>query len=264
MSSTKKNLATVLLLAFAVSALAKEPIQTLNWPSDENPIVRFVVNNISRMGSYGKQNSYEIDVTVQNLWSKPISSAEFYVYFYDKNKARIGDGWIDFTNVGPQQTVKVPLHAAVIGTPQSITVAPRTLPAELAPAAPPKQISINIYTVPSGAKLKVDGSDVGTTPVAAKLGVGSHTLTFDKEGYSSGTFPLAISGDQLNGGTVTYELGRSGQDTVELRDGSVLSGDVESMDATQVVIDIGGKAQVFDRNLVKRISLVPRSAPSAQ
>jgi hypothetical protein len=214
------------------------------------------------MGSYGKQNSYEIDVTAQNLWTKTIPSAEFFVYFYDKNKVRIGDGWMDFTNVSPQQTVKIPLHAAVIGTPQTISVAPRSLPAELAPAAPPKEISINIYSVPSGASLRVDGKDLGLTPVAAKLTVGSHTLTFNKEGYSPGTFPLAISADQLAGGTVTYELGRSGHDTVELRDGSVLSGDVESMDATQVVIEIGGKAQNIDRNQVKRISLIPREAPS--
>jgi hypothetical protein len=252
--------AMVALLLSCLSAFAKGPIQTLNWPSDEKPILRFEVDNITRVGSVGKQNSYEIDITVQNLWNKAIPSAEFYVYMYDKNKVRIGDGWIDFTNVGPQQAVKVPLHAAVIGSPQTISVAPRTLPAELGPAAPAKLISINIYSVPSGATLKVDGKEFGTTPVAARLTVGSHTLTFDKEGYTTGTFPLAVSGDQLSGGTVTYELGRSGHDTIELRDGSVLSGDVESMDGTQVVIEIGGKPQTFDRNQVKRISLVPRSS----
>jgi ribosomal protein S1 len=57
---------------------------------------------------------------------------------------------------------------------------------------------------------------------------------------------------------VSYELGASAHDTVELRDGSVLSGDVESVSASEVLVRIGGNIQRFDRNQVKRIGLVPR------
>lgn len=57
-------------------------------------------------------------------------------------------------------------------------------------------------------------------------------------------------------------LGRSNtegnHDTIELRDGSVLSGDVESVSATVVLVRIDGNIQRFDRNQAKRISLVSR------
>jgi hypothetical protein len=47
-------------------------------------------------------------------------------------------------------------------------------------------------------------------------------------------------------------------DTVELRDGTVLNGDLESVSATEVVVRMGGKDQQYDRNLVKKIMLVER------
>ena len=245
---------------FGASAYGKEPVQSFNWPNDQHPILRFTVNNVTRMGSYGRQSNYSLDVTVQNLSGKAISHTVFTVYFYDKNKVRIGDGWLDLTNVGIQQTVKVPLQATLAGTPASVNVNAKELPPELAPLAPPKLIPISIYSVPSGASLKVDGKDAGFTPVATKLSVGNHMLTFGKDGYATGTFPLLISPDQLAGGTVSFELGGVSHDTVELRDGTIIEGDVESVDAHNVVVEVGGKAQNIDRNQVKRISLVQRTS----
>ena len=49
-------------------------------------------------------------------------------------------------------------------------------------------------------------------------------------------------------------------DTIELRDGTIIEGDVESVDAQNVVVEVGGKAQNLDRNQVKRILLVQRSS----
>jgi hypothetical protein len=65
-----------------------------------------------------------------------------------------------------------------------------------------------------------------------------------------------------SGGSVSYELGASAHDTIELRDGSVLSGDVESVSATEVLVTIGGNVQRFSRSQVKRIGLVPRETSS--
>lgn len=257
----RTNIALWLFTLFAgVGLFAKQPIQSLNWPNDQNPVLRFVVNDITRLGSYGRQSDYSLDVTVQNLSGKAISHAVFTVYFYDKAKVRIGDGWLDLTNVGPQQTVKVPLQANLAGTPTSVNVAAKDLPPELGGLVPPKEIPINIYSVPSGASLKVDGKDSGFTPVATKLTPGNHMLTFSKDGYSTGTFPLLISPDQLAGGTVSFELGGVSHDTIELRDGTIVEGDVETVDARTVVVEVGGKPQSFERNQVKRISLVQRSA----
>jgi hypothetical protein len=57
---------------------------------------------------------------------------------------------------------------------------------------------------------------------------------------------------------VSYELGASAHDTIELRDGSVLSGDLLSITATDVTVQMGGTARSFNRNLVKRITLTQR------
>lgn len=59
---------------------------------------------------------------------------------------------------------------------------------------------------------------------------------------------------------MSYELGTSAHDTIELRDGSVLSGDLESISTTDVVVRIGGTLQSLSRNQVKRITMVAREA----
>ena len=92
---------------------------------------------------------------------------------------------------------------------------------------------------------------------------GKHTLEFSKEGFNTGNFPLDLGPDEPSGGSVSYELGTSAHDTVELRDGSVLVGDVESMSATEMVIRIGGAMQHLNRNQVKRILLVERDMPGS-
>ena len=51
-------------------------------------------------------------------------------------------------------------------------------------------------------------------------------------------------------------------DTIELRDGSVLSGDLLSINGMQVQIRIGGRSQGFDRNQVKRILSTERDPAS--
>jgi hypothetical protein len=62
---------------------------------------------------------------------------------------------------------------------------------------------------------------------------------------------------------VTFELGAAAYDTVELRDGSVLSGDLVSVSGMDVEIRVGGAIQHIDRNKVKRVLLVQREMPKA-
>jgi hypothetical protein len=123
---------------------------------------------------------------------------------------------------------------------------------------PAKRVSITINSVPQGALVKVDGADAGATPKILQLTAGKHTLVFSKEGFNTGTFPLEIGSDDASGGSVSYELGTSAHDTIELRDGTVLTGDLLSVSAIDVTIRVGGAAQRFDRNQVKRILLVER------
>src|SRR5437016_1294265 len=70
-----------------------------------------------------------------------------------------------------------------------------------------------------------------------------------------------VGPNDVSGGNINYELGMSSRDTVELRDGSILNGDLESVSATEVVVFIGGNAQHLNRNQVKRILLVERDTP---
>jgi hypothetical protein len=74
--------------------------------------------------------------------------------------------------------------------------------------------------------------------------------------------PLEITPHDASGGSVSYELGSAARDTIELRDGSVLTGDLISISATQVQVRVGGNTQNFDRNQVKRILLTERDPPS--
>lgn len=266
MSQPVKNLSLILGVSIFVSVAAAkdQPAQIIDWPSNDNVILRFNIGKIQKIGTFAGENSYIIDTSVENRSKKPIPRATFSFYMYDKNKARIGDGTLDFNNLAAGETIKIKVTASTAGTPATLSLIASNLPPELqsylAPAAS-KMTNVTVYSVPSGAKLKVDGKEYGATPIAVSLSVGSHTLEFAKEGYNNGTFPLVISPDQLSGGSVSYELGTSAHDTVELRDGTVLTADVESLDATSITLHVGGNLQKFDRNQVKRVLLVPREAP---
>ena len=247
-----------LLLACCIAGFPKDQPVVVNWPENGPTAFRFTLNRINKIGSAAGETNYGLDIAAENLSGKKISSATFNFYLFDKNNVRVGQGYIDLTNVSPAETVKMQIMALAVGTPVTMKVDANHLPPELAGAAPPRQVSITVYSVPSGARLEADGKDVGVTPVAVALGVGSHKLEFGKDGFNPGTYPLVVTQDQVSGGTITYELGASAHDTIELRDGTVLTGDVESVSATVVEVSLGGQIQSFDRNRVKRISLVER------
>ena len=72
------------------------------------------------------------------------------------------------------------------------------------------------------------------------------------------TFPLEIGSGDVSGGSVSYELGTSAYDTVELRDGTVLSGDLVAVSGMEVRVRVAGTMQSLDRNKVKRTLLTER------
>jgi hypothetical protein len=254
--------ALFLVIAFVGLSVAKEqPAQVIVWPTTGQPVVRFSLGKFKESGSSGKQHSYAIDVTAENLWGRTISKADFSLYLFDKNRIRIGEAWISISDVAPGQVLKFQIFAEASGTPVSMELAPRSLPSELQSYLPPRTVSVTVNSVPQGATFKVDGTEVGVTPKIIQVAPGKHMLEFSKEGFSTGHFPLEITADDASGGSVSYELGASAHDTIELRDGSVLSGDVESVSATEVLVRIGGNVQHFSRNQVKRIGLVPRENP---
>jgi hypothetical protein len=245
----------------ALSAVAKDqPAQIMVWPEQGSPVIRFTFGKFKEVGSLGSQRTYVTETTAENLWSKRIPEANFILYLFDKNKVRIGEATLNVSNVGVGESVKFQTTIASSGPPASLSISARSLPKELGPLAPPKVVSLTVNTVPQGANAKLDGVDVGTTPKMVQVPVGKHTLTFAREGFNPGSFPFEIGPDDVSGGSVSFELGTSAHDTVELRDGSVLSGDVVSVSGMDVVIHIGGSDQKLDRNQVKRILFVQRQA----
>jgi hypothetical protein len=249
----------LLFIIFATVSFGKDqPAQVIVWPTSGQPVVRFSFSKFKEAGSSGKQHSYMIDVTAENLWGKKISKADFSLYLFDKDKVRIGEGYISISDVAPAQVLKFQIFAQASGTPVATVLAPRSLPAELQAYLPPKTISVTVNSVPQGAAVRVDGTEAGVTPKIIQVAPGKHMLEFGKEGFNTGHFPLEITPDDASGGSVSYELGSSAHDTIELRDGSVVSADVESVSATEVLVRIGGNVQRFNRNQVKRIGLVPR------
>ena len=236
------------------------------WPQTGSPVLRFTFAKFKEIGSAAGQRSLVTETTAQNLWNQKISRAGFTLYVFDKNKVRIGRSYFVVDNLLPGETAKFQTHIAASGTPVSFELEAEEVPAELKPKTPPRPriISITVNSVPQGADLKVDGTEVGTTPRMIHVTIGRHELEFSKEGFNPGKFPFELGPDDASGGSVSYELGASAHDTLELRDGSVLTCDVESVTATEVVIRMGGTLQRLDRNKVKRIGLVERDPPVSQ
>jgi hypothetical protein len=255
-----KRLAPFLFTILVIcSAAGKDaPTQVINWPSTGTTVVRVTLGKFKEISAIGGQHNYLIETTADNLWTKKISHLGFNLYLFDKNKVRIGDGWITLENVPPGQSVKFQTTVHALGTPVSVELAVNSVPAELQPLAPPKKISMTVNSVPQGAVLSVDGGEAGTTPKVVQLTVGKHSLEFTKEGFNTGKFPLEVSPDDASGGSVSYELGTSAHDTIELRDGSVISGDLVSVSGMEIRFRMAGTIQTLDRNKVKRILLTER------
>jgi PEGA domain len=239
-----------LVFAYLPSSAADTPFQVVTWPESGQPVLRFSFSKFKQIAGMGKERTYITDTTAENLSGKAIGSENLSLYVFDKSKARIGEGYINLTNVSAGQTVKFQITLTASGTPVSLSL---SNPTNLS-----RTVSVTVNSVPQGALLRVDGKEAGTTPKIVDVTTGKHVLEFSKEGFNTGKFPLEITSRDASGGSVSYELGSAAHDTVELRDGSLLSGDLVSVNGMQVVIRIGGNAQIFDRNQVKRILLTER------
>jgi hypothetical protein len=232
------------------------PPIVMYWPSQEQPTLKVTFNTFRQVGDYGGKRTLLSDVVVQNVSDKPIPHASFTVYMLDKERVRIRNGVLVFDDLTPGESTKVQFQCATVGVPATLAlVAHRD--AEGIPSAN-KVVPLKIISVPNGAKLTVDGKDEGIPPALVNLTVGTHKVDLSKEGFAPATTPLDIKADEMPGGSITIELGGLFQDTIELRDGTVFTGDAISLTLTEVVVRVDGKDTKYDRNQVKKISLVER------
>jgi hypothetical protein len=257
LKAMQKRTCTVLAVLFLVTmrAVAAEPQQqVVLWPNADHPVLRFTFSKFKDLGgSVGSQRPFATDTTAENLSDKLVSSEHFTLYVFDRKQIRIGEAWMEVSNLGPVQTVKFQTSMMVSGTPFTVQI--------VALSAAQKAITLTVNSVPQGALLKVDDVEAGTTPRLISIGPGKHRLLFSKDGFRAGVFPLEIGANDVSGGSVSYELGAAQFDTIELRDGTVLNGDLNSVEGMDVVVRVGGVLQRIDRNKVKRILLVESEAP---
>jgi len=243
------------LLLLATPAFAKDaPLQVIDWPAAGTPVLRFTFSKFKQLdGASNNLRGYVLNTMVENLSPRTIPAARFAVYLFDKNKVRVGEDFITLNNVGSGESVKVEFTVTASGPPASVTIKNE--------AQNPRTVSLTVNSVPQGAVVKLDQTEVGTTPKVINVSVGKHILTFAKDGFTAGTYPLEISSQDVSGGSVSYELGASAFDSIELRDGRLLNGDLVSISGMDVEIRVGGVIQHVDRNKIKRVMFVERSAP---
>jgi hypothetical protein len=254
--SSARIVAALMVVFPSIPAIAKDtPLAVIDWPATGTPVVRFTFGKFKTLPGMGSLHGYVMDTTAENLSARVIPAARFSVYLFDKVKVRVGEDSIVLSNVGPGETVRFQTTVMASGQPISVSIMESTQSA--------KRISLTVNSSPQGAMLKVDGVQGGITPRLIEVGSGKHILTFSKEGFKTGDFPLEIGRDDVSGGAISYELGAAAFDSIELRDGSVLNGDLVSVSGMDVEIRVGGNLQHIDRNRIKRIMLVPRDAPTS-
>ena len=247
---------TLVVVVFAMAA--DKPAIIMDWPASGMRVLHLEMSKFNQIGGIGKQRTYTVEVTSQNVWGKAIDNIAFEVYLFDKNTTRIAQSYLTIGNLATGQKTVQTLTFTAVGTPETLSLSPAVLPKELGPPAVPKTISVQLNSTPSGADIKIDGEAAGTTPKAVRLAVGHHMLEFSRVGFRNVQYPFDISADDLNGGRLDIELGTVAHDTLELRDGSVITGDILTMDADNIVVRVAGQDQSILRNRVKRVLLVER------
>jgi hypothetical protein len=223
---------------------------TLLWPTPDKPSLKLTFSTFRQSGVVDGQGIFVSDVTAQNVMDQSMPRSVFTVFISNKDGVRIGRARLQLPEIPPYRMQKAQLQFSAAGVPAGVTlVAGKTIP-------------LKVISIPDGANLKIDGVDSGVTPRVVDFTIGTHTLEFNKEGYAAGSTPLEVAADELPGGSVSFELGGLSKDTVELRDGTVVLGDVVAMSMTSVSLRVEGKDVKYDRNQVRKIILVERITTS--
>ena len=210
-------------------------------------MLRFTVGKLRPISSASGQNDYLGDALAENLGSKMIPSASFYLYLLDKSGKRVGEGYLEVTNLAPGQQAKVPVSVHAMGSFVKMELQPQHLPTD-----EPMKIKMSLSSEPSGASLKVDGQESGVTPQVLSLAPGKHVVEFSKEGYDPASTPVEVA-ENAPPGSVRLELVPLTLDTVVLRDGTVLLGNVTAVTGSGVQLSVKGKATKLERSRVARV-----------
>jgi hypothetical protein len=234
---------------------SKEQNMVLFWPNQDNAILKLTFGRFRNIATYVGQMTLISDVVVHNVSPKLIPRSSFSVALLDKERVRIGSGILVIDELNASESAKLQFQCVSVGPPAVLSLLARNnggVPASL------KTVPMTVISVPAGASLKVDDKDEGLTPAKINVSVGSHQLELTKEGFAVATTTLDVAPDEAPGGSISVTLGGISNDTIELRDGSIIMGDVMSMTMDAVVISVNGQEQKLERNRVKKMFLVER------
>ena len=246
----RKSIQILFLLILFQTATAFAADTVLTWPPDaKDSILRFTIGKLHQVSSNSGQSDLLGEAIAENLSAKPIPSASFYLYLLDKSGKRVGEGYLEVTNLPAGQRAKVPVSVHAMGSYASMQLQPQHLPSD-----EPLKVRLNITSVPPGATVKLDSQASGLTPQVLPIAPGKHVLEFSKEGYATASTPVEVVAN-TPAAAVDIELTPLTLDTVVLLDGTILLGDVVSMTATSVNVTVKGKPTRLDRNRVARIVL---------
>ena len=249
------SILSTLLLCVVTAAAAADTV--LTWPRDgKDAILRFTIGKLRQVSSASGQSDYLGEALAENLSAKTIPSASFYLYLLDKNGKRVGEGYLEVSNLDAGQKAKVPVSVHAMGSFASMELQPQHLPTD-----EPMKIKMSITSVPSGASLKLDSQDSGITPQMLPMAPGKHVLEFSKEGYTTASTPVEVVENSLPG-SIDMELNPLTVDTVVLQDGTVLLGNVVSMTGAAVNVSVKGKTTRLDRSRIARIVFGQRKSSS--
>ncbi|HTS10227.1 MAG TPA: PEGA domain-containing protein [Candidatus Eisenbacteria bacterium] len=248
-------IAPLLLLFAAATAFAADTV--LTWPADgKDANLRFTIGKLRSVTSNAGQTDYLGDATAENLTRKSIPSASFYLYLLDKNGKRVGEGYLEVTNLAGGQKAKIPVTAHAMSSFTRMELQPQHLPSD-----EPMKVKMHISSTPSGATVKLDAQESGVTPQVLPIAPGKHTLEFTKEGYATASTPVEIAANAMPG-SVDIDLNPLSVDTVVLRDGTALLGTVTSVTETAISLNAKGKSTTLARSRVARIVFGQRKASS--
>jgi len=237
----------VLFLFAVTTTFAADTV--LTWPPDaKGATLRFTIGKLRQVSSNSGQSDLFGEATAENLSAKPIFSASFYLYLLDKSGERVGEGYLEVSNLPAGQRAKIPVSVHAMGSYVSMQLQPQHLSDE------PLKVRMNITSLPPGANVRLDSQPSGLTPQILPIAPGKHVLEFTKEGYATASTPVEL-GANTPAGAVDIELTPLTLDTVVLQDETVLLGDVVSMTATSLNLTVKGKPTRLDRNRVARIVL---------
>ncbi|MGA7687569.1 MAG: PEGA domain-containing protein [Terriglobales bacterium] len=241
-----------LLVAFA---FADDAGVVLLWPDKSKPTLKLTFSHFRNEGSEVGQATFTADVLIENLSSTPMPRASLEVRLLDKDHVRIGTGLLAVNDLSPGESAKALFQSASIGMPSALAIS--AINKGGIPTSS-KTVPMRVISEPVGASLKVDGKDMGFTPLTINFGVGNHDLELQKDGYALTTTPFDVAPDEAPGGSIKVTLGGLSNDVIALRDGTSLTGDILSMSLESITIRVDGKDQKVDRNLVSKMFLVER------